>query len=165
MKIFNRYTYLLLGLIVISSIVVSTLIPNLQTEEFDQNVIDDIIDGVTTTTVQPATNEEPEGIENILNQEESFIIPEDEVSKIEQILINNSFEEDINDFDTYLLIGSDERSEKVAETRGKIDGKRADVIILGLVSKDTNNISLLSFPRDLLIKKSFLLKQYNPDST
>ena len=70
MKIFNRYTYLLLGLIVISSIVVSTLIPNLQTEEFDQNVIDDIIDGVTTTTVQPATNEEPEGIENILNQEE-----------------------------------------------------------------------------------------------
>ena len=149
MKIFNRYTYLLLGLIVISSIVVSTLIPNLQTEEFDQNVIDDIIDGVTTTTVQPATNEEPEGIENILNQEESFIIPEDEVSKIEQILINNSFEEDINDFDTYLLIGSDERSEKVAETRGKIEGKRADVIILGLVSKDTNNISLLSFPRDL----------------
>ena len=154
MKIFNRYTYLLLGLIVISSIVVSTLIPNLQTEEFDQNVIDDIIDGVTTTTVQPATNEEPEGIENILNQEESFIIPEDEVSKIEQILINNSFEEDINDFDTYLLIGSDERSEKVAETRGKIEGKRADVIILGLVSKDTNNISLLSFPRDLLIKNN-----------
>ena len=154
MKLFNRFTYLLLGLIVISSIVVSTLIPNLQTEEFDQNVIDDIIEGVTTTTVQPATNEESEGIENVLNQEESFIIPEDEVSKIEQILINNSFEEDINDFDTYLLIGSDERSEKVAETRGKIEGKRADVIILGLVSKDTNNISLLSFPRDLLIKNN-----------
>ena len=82
----------------------------MQTEEFDQNVIDDIIEGVTTTTVQPATNEESEGIENVLNQEESFIIPEDEVSKIEQILINNSFEEDIKDFDTYLLIVSDERS-------------------------------------------------------
>ncbi|GIS45517.1 MAG: hypothetical protein Ct9H90mP17_3600 [Actinomycetota bacterium] len=41
---------------------------------------------------------------------------------------------------------------KNCETRGEIEGKRADVIILGLVEKGTDEITLLSFPRDLLIK-------------
>ena len=39
-------------------------------------------------------------------------------------------------------------SEKIAETRGNIQGKRADVIILGLVNQATDEITLLSFPRD-----------------
>ena len=51
MKIFNKYTYLFLGLIIIASIVVLNFIPDLETEEFDQEVIDDIIEGVTTTTI------------------------------------------------------------------------------------------------------------------
>ena len=66
----------------------------------------------------------------------------------------NNFEKEIDSFDTYLLIGSDERSEKIAETRGEIEGKRADVIILGLVEKGTDEITLLSFPRDLLIENN-----------
>ena len=52
------------------------------------------------------------------------------------------------------MIGSDERSPEIALTRGSVNGKRADVIILGLVSKETGNVTLLSFPRDLLIKNS-----------
>ena len=50
MKIFNKYTYLFLGLIVVAAIVILNFIPNLETEEFDQQVIDNIIEGVTTTT-------------------------------------------------------------------------------------------------------------------
>ncbi len=154
MKIFNKYTYLLLGIVVIATVVVLTLVPDLETEEFDQNVIDNIIEGVTTTTIFVPEEEEIQDVQEILTEEEGFEIPEDEVSKIEKILINNKFEEEISEFDAYLLIGSDERSEKIALTRGKITGKRADVIILGLVNRSTNNLSLLSFPRDLLIKNN-----------
>ena len=35
-----------------------------------------------------------------------------------------------------------------------VQGKRADVIILGLISQETNETTLLSFPRDLLIKNN-----------
>ena len=52
MKIFNKYTYLFLGILVIATIVILNFIPNLETEEFDQEVIDDIIEGVTTTTIE-----------------------------------------------------------------------------------------------------------------
>ena len=51
MKIFNKYTYLLFGILIISALVIINFIPNLETEEFDQEVIDDIIEGVTTTTI------------------------------------------------------------------------------------------------------------------
>ena len=64
------------------------------------------------------------------------------------------YKRQIDDFDVYLLIGSDERSEEIALTRGQITGKRADVIILGLVNKNSQEITLLSFPRDLLIKNN-----------
>tara|TARA_Y100000992_G_C21261415_1_gene491493 strand:- start:607 stop:1734 length:1128 start_codon:yes stop_codon:yes gene_type:complete len=153
MKLLNKYTYLFLGIIVVAAIVVFNFLPNLETEEFDQQVIDDIIEGVTTTTnpqndTNVQQNNEPE------SQLEEIIITEDEIPQIEKLLIFNTFENEINDFDAYLLIGSDERSEKIAETRGSIVGKRADVIILGLVHKTSKDISLLSFPRDLLIKNS-----------
>ena len=69
-------------------------------------------------------------------------------------MIYNNFEEEVDNFDAYLLIGSDERSKKIAETRGDVEGKRADVIILGLIEKETEKITLLSFPRDLLIKNN-----------
>ena len=59
MKIFNKYTYLFLGLIVVAAIVIINFIPNLETEEFDQQVIDNIIEGVTTTT-EPTQNENEE---------------------------------------------------------------------------------------------------------
>ena len=48
-KFLNKYTYLFLGLIVLISGAIFFIIPNFQTEEFNQDVIDDIIDGITTT--------------------------------------------------------------------------------------------------------------------
>ena len=153
MKIFNKYTYLFLGIIFVAAVVVFNFLPNLETEEFDQQVIDDIIEGVTTTT-NPQSNTSVQQNNEPESQVEEIVITEDEIPQIEKLLIFNTFDNEINDFDAYLLIGSDERSEKIAETRGSIIGKRADVIILGLVHKTSKDISLLSFPRDLLIKNS-----------
>ena len=154
MNILNKYTYLFLGLLGIAGIVILVFLPNLETEEFSQDVIDDIIEGVTTTSIlEPDTNEASIN-ESLANFEDELIISIQDKSQIEEKLLYNNFEKEIDSFDTYLLIGSDERSEKIAETRGEIEGKRADVIILGLVEKGTDEITLLSFPRDLLIENN-----------
>ena len=155
MKIFNKYTYLFLGLLIVAAIVVLNFIPDLETEDFDQEVIDNIIEGVTTTT-EPLQNQEIISSEQATEyiEDEEIIIAEEDLPKIEDLLKFNQFEEEINNFDAYLLIGSDERSVEIAETRGKIQGKRADVIILGLVEKSTKDMTLVSFPRDLLIKNN-----------
>ena len=154
MNILNKYTYLFLGLLGIAGIVILVFLPNLETEEFSQDVIDDIIEGVTTTSILEADTNEVSIDESLANFEDELIISIQDKSQIEEKLLYNNFEKEIDSFDTYLLIGSDERSEKIAETRGKIEGKRADVIILGLVEKGTDEITLLSFPRDLLIQNS-----------
>ena len=154
MKIFNKYTYLLFGIILVSVIVVINFIPNLETEEFDQNVIDDIVEGVTTTTIVSSINDDLNETLEPLEIVDEVALTEEQKLDIDDILINNKFDEEIDDFDVYLLIGSDERSEEIALTRGQITGKRADVIILGLVEKNNQDITLLSFPRDLLIKNN-----------
>lgn len=154
MNILNKYTYLFLGLIGIAGIVILVFLPNLETEEFSQDVIDDIIEGVTTTSILEADTNEASINESLANFEDELIISIQDKSQIEEKLLYNNFEKEIDSFDTYLLIGSDERSEKIAETRGEIEGKRADVIILGLVEKGTDEITLLSFPRDLLIENN-----------
>ena len=154
MNILNKYTYLFLGLLGIAGIVMLVFLPNLETEEFSQDVIDDIIEGVTTTSILEADTNEASIDESLANFEDELIISIQDKSQIEERLLYNNFEKEIDSFDTYLLIGSDERSEKIAETRGEIEGKRADVIILGLVEKGTNEITLLSFPRDLLIENN-----------
>ena len=154
MNILNKYTYLFLGLLGIAGIVILVFLPNLETEEFSQDVIDDIIEGVTTTSILEADNNEVTIDESLANFEDELIISIQDKSQIEEKLLYNNFEKEIDSFDTYLLIGSDERSEKIAETRGEIEGKRADVIILGLVEKSTEEITLLSFPRDLLIENN-----------
>ena len=154
MNILNKYTYLFLGLLGIAGIVMLVFLPNLETEEFSQDVIDDIIEGVTTTSILEADINEASIDESVANFEDELIISIQDKSQIEEKLLYNNFEKEIDSFDTYLLIGSDERSEKIAETRGEIEGKRADVIILGLVEKGTDEITLLSFPRDLLIQNS-----------
>ena len=152
MKILNKYTYLFLGIMLVSAIVILNFIPNLETEEFDQEVIDDIIEGVTTTTIPSSNDNLNENLESELFDQ--LVLTEEQISDIDQILIYNVFEEEIDDFDVYLLIGSDERSEEIALTRGEVTGKRADVIILGLVNKNSQEIILLSFPRDLLIENN-----------
>tara|TARA_A100001011_G_C14266061_1_gene824694 strand:- start:765 stop:1895 length:1131 start_codon:yes stop_codon:yes gene_type:complete len=154
MKIFNKYAYLLFGILMISALVIINFIPNLETEEFDQEVIDDIIEGVTTTTIEVTNSEDLDESQDSLEIIDELVLTDDQILDIESILKYNNFDEEINDFDVYLLIGSDERSEEIALTRGEITGKRADVIILGLVHKNTKEITLLSFPRDLLIKNS-----------
>ena len=154
MNILNKYTYLFLGLLGIAGIVILVFLPNLETEEFSQDVIDDIIEGVTTTSILEADTDEASVDESLANVEDELIISIQDKSQIEEMLLYNNFEKEIDSFDTYLLIGSDERSEKIAETRGEIEGKRADVIILGLVEKGTDEVTLLSFPRDLLIQNS-----------
>ena len=154
MNILNKYTYLFLGLLGIAGIVILVFLPNLETEEFSQDVIDDIIEGVTTTSILETDTNEASINESLANLEDELIISIQDKSQIEEKLLYNNFEKEIDSFDTYLLIGSDERSEKIAETRGEIEGKRADVIILGLVEKGTDEITLLSFPRDLLIENN-----------
>ena len=154
MNILNKYTYLFLGLLGVAGIVILVFLPNLETEEFSQDVIDDIIEGVTTTSILEAETNEASVDESFTNLEDELIISIQDKSQIEERLLYNNFEKEIDSFDTYLLIGSDERSEKIAETRGEIEGKRADVIILGLVEKGTDEITLLSFPRDLLIENN-----------
>ena len=154
MNILNKYTYLFLGLLGIAGIVILVFLPNLETEEFSQDVIDDIIEGVTTTSILEADTNEASINESLANFEDELIISIQDKSQIEEKLLYNNFDKEIDSFDTYLLIGSDERSEKIAETRGEIEGKRADVIILGLVEKGTEEITLLSFPRDLLIENN-----------
>ncbi len=153
MKYLNKYTYLLIGLLAVVGVTVTLVIPNFQREEFSQEVIDDIIEGVTTTTTEAIAKETVNNVEEITT-EEDLIITEEEESAIEKLLINNNFKKEITDFDVYMLIGSDERSGEAILTRGRIDGKRADVIILGLINKDTQKTTLLSFPRDLLIKNN-----------
>ena len=154
MNILNKYTYLFLGLLGIAGIVILVFLPNLETEDISQDVIDDIIEGVTTTSILEADTDEASVNESLANVEDELIISIQDKSQIEEMLLYNNFEKEIDSFDTYLLIGSDERSEKIAETRGEIEGKRADVIILGLVEKGTDEITLLSFPRDLLIENN-----------
>ena len=155
MNIFNKYTSLFILIIGTAAITLFVFLPNFETEEFDQDVIDNIIEGVTTTTLPNNSSQLAENdAESNISEDLPLVISQQEVSKIEKILENNKFESEILDFEAYLLIGSDERSEKIAETRGYVSGKRADVIIVGLVNKENGEITLLSFPRDLLIKNS-----------
>ena len=149
-KYLNKYTYLLIGLIVLIITSIYIIIPNFQTEEFSQEVIENIIEGVTTTSIQNSEQE----IQSEESSNPSFEELEISIEQTNEITKNfNVFiaSEDIEGFDTYLLIGSDERSEEIINTRGKVFGKRADVIILGMVNQTTKETTLLSFPRDLLV--------------
>ena len=149
-KYLNKYTYLLFGLITLIIISIFIIIPNFETEEFSQEVIEDIIDGVTTTSMQN-NNEESQTQEVNENNEDSLEISKEETSEITKKFTAFTADKDVAGFDTYLLIGSDERNEKNIETRGIVFGKRADVIILGMVNQETKETTLLSFPRDLLV--------------
>ena len=56
---------------------------------------------------------------------------------------------DSDNITAYLLIGSDERGNEDEESY--IDGKRADVIILGFFNETINKNALISIPRDTLV--------------
>ena len=148
MKILNKYTYLLLGLIISAVLVIFTVLPSFETQEFNPDKVANVSESITTTT-NPFTNDETSEENNI-----SPPIPEiteSEKSEIGKLLVNNKANFDIDGFNAYLLIGSDERNEDSSASRGFVDGQRADVIIVGLINKVTSNHFLLSIPRDTLI--------------
>jgi len=122
------------------------LIPNFETQEFDEETIENISRGETTTTTTSSNINE----QNSQDDQEGLIKEEIEIKEPSVIQFNNSKRID-NLFTTYLIIGSDKRSETSSESRGDVVGERADVLILGLVDKN-NQLSLVSLPRDLLIE-------------
>ena len=144
----NRNLYLGIFLIIISviGILIYNLIPNFETTEFDQNAIIQISEGSTTTLLEGDSTTTTTIVEEI-NE-----IIDIEQSEIDKLLQNNNTTNISEFFETYLLIGSDRRSENSSASRGFVQGQRADVIILALINKSTENIALVSLPRDLLIK-------------
>ena len=141
-------------LVTVAALVYIFLVLNFEREEFDKDKIEDISQGITTTSeVQQESNNNETNDNNLQNQDEEFVITENEKSEIEKLLINN--EGDLNlDISAYLIIGSDERSLNSSAARGYVQGSRADVILLGILNEDSKNNHLISIPRDLLIINS-----------
>ena len=141
-------------LVTVAALVFIFLVPNFEREEFDKDKIEDISQGITTTSeVQQESNNDETDNNNLQNQDEELVITENEKSEIEKLLINN--DGDLNlDISAYLIIGSDERSINSSAARGYVQGSRADVILLGILNEDSKNNHLISIPRDLLIINS-----------
>ena len=149
--LWKEKNFILVAFVIIISLIGLTLfnlLPNFETTEFDQESILQISEGSTTTL-----NESLQTVTTIENQEDSeeIIIIEDEII---ELLKFNKAEERLLEFETYLIIGSDGRSENSSEARGYVTGQRSDVIVLALIHKETEEISLISIPRDLLIINS-----------
>ena len=150
MNIFNKYTYLFLGLIISALIVMFTIIPRFETQEFDKNRVQDIAEGITTTTTTISGSPAEVSQEEVTDQLVADI-DEVEKSEIEKLLLNNKAKFKITGYKSYLLIGSDERDANSSASRGFVEGQRADVIIIGLISDTSDKHYLLSIPRDTLI--------------
>ncbi len=142
----KKQTYLLLGIVVIGLIAYS-LIPNFEREEFNPEVIEDISSGnITTTTSELSVEENDTKPIDTVDDEEIF-----ETSIYDSLLINNNTRRIDELFTSYLIIGSDERSANSSESRGTVDGSRADVILLITIDAESK-VTLISLPRDLLIE-------------
>ena len=128
-KYLNKYTYLFIGLVSLIITSIFVIIPNFQTEEFNQDVIDDIIKGVTTTSTLKINEENQKEEFKELKDEDNLEISEEETNELTQNFTAFTAYKEVVGFDTYLLIGSDERNEETIATRGQVFGKRADVII------------------------------------
>ena len=150
----KSYIFVLILLVGVSILTYQLIIPQFATQEYDKETVQNISQGITTTT-EATSNQIEETIE--LDTEDSS---EDEDSldidsSIEDELLKfNEAESLEGSFTSYLLIGSDERTENSSPARGYVKGKRADVLILGLINNQTNKTSIVSIPRDLLIRNS-----------
>ena len=152
----NQKRYLLLFIVIfaIGALAYSFLIPSFETTDFDPDVIDDISKGITTTSTTSEVNND-EDSQEVSNEEviEEPIKIVDEGTAQELIKFTVA-DTSLENFTTYLIIGSDERTANSSASRGYIDGQRADVIILGIINEANSDKYLLSIPRDLLIKNS-----------
>ena len=152
----NQKRYLLLFIIIfaIGGLAYSFLIPSFETTEFDPDVIEDISKGITTTSTTAQSNnnvEVPEEINSEVTEESIEIDDENTAQELIKFTIANT---SLENFTTYLIIGSDKRTNNSSASRGYVDGQRADVIILGIINDENLEQYLLSIPRDLLVKNS-----------
>ena len=152
----NQKRNLLLFIVIfaIGALAYSFLIPSFETTDFDPDVIEDISKGITTTstTSEVNNNEDTQEASNEEVIEEPIkIVDENTAQELIKFTVANT---SLENFTTYLIIGSDERTDNSSASRGYVDGQRADVIILGIINEANSDKYLLSIPRDLLIKNS-----------
>ena len=154
----KSYIIVLSVLVAIAFGTYQLIIPKFSTKAYSRETVEDISKGITTTIVletgsdqgtSGAPNENSNDVDN--NEETEVSI---KVGVEQELLRFNNAEKLENTFTSYLLIGSDERSENSSPARGYVQGERADVIILGLVNDASKETSLISIPRDLLIRNS-----------
>ena len=152
----NQKRYLLLFVVIfaIGSLAYSFLVPSFETTDFNPEVIEDISKGITTTSTTSEVNNNDD-TQEVINEEvlEEPIEIVDEGTAQELIKFTVA-DTSLENFTTYLIIGSDERTANSSASRGYIDGQRADVIILGIIDEKNSDQYLLSIPRDLLVKNS-----------
>ena len=152
----NQKRNLLLFIVIfaIGALAYSFLIPSFETTDFDPDVIEDISKGITTTstTSEVNNNEDTQEASNEEVIEEPIkIVDENTAQELIKFTVANT---SLENFTTYLIIGSDETTDNSSASRGYVDGQRADVIILGIINEANSDKYLLSIPRDLLIKNS-----------
>ena len=122
------------------------LFPNFQTQEFNQTVVENIMDGVTTTSIGQNSDSNNTNNEKENTATESPIESDPEIEN----LLNLNQTLDIKDnITSYLLIGSDKRSDESEDNY--IEGQRADVIILGFFNETLDKNALISIPRDTIV--------------
>ena len=150
----KRYSLLFIVIFAIGALAYSFLIPSFETTDFDPDIIDDISKGITTTSTTSEVNndEDSQEVGNEEIVEEPIKIVDDGTAQ--ELIKFTVADTSLENFTTYLIIGSDERTANSSASRGYVDGQRADVIILGIINEANSDKYLLSIPRDLLIKNS-----------
>ena len=150
----KRYILLFIVIFAIGALAYSFLVPSFETTDFNPEVIEDISKGITTTSTTSEVNnndDTQEVINEEIVEEPIEIVDEDTAQELIKFTVADAL---LENFTTYLIIGSDERSANSSASRGYVDGQRADVIILGIIDEENSDQYLLSIPRDLLVKNS-----------
>jgi LCP family protein required for cell wall assembly len=140
--------YIVLVLLIISiAIFAINLLPNFEKQEFSQTIVENILDGITTTTNMSNDDNSDTVTNEIIDS--PIVISESETNKL---LDNNKTNKINKDILSYLLIGSDERTDTNDTSRVFVEGQRADVILLGIFNLESGQNSLVSIPRDTLVR-------------
>ena len=142
----KRYIVLIV-LIISIAIFAINLLPNFEKQEFSQTIVENILDGITTTT-NMSNDDNSDTVSNEII-DSPIVISESETNKL---LENNKTNKINKDILSYLLIGSDERTDTNDTSRVFVEGQRADVILLGIFNLESGQNSLVSIPRDTLVR-------------